>query len=191
MWRAEAAPAPILLSATASDASTGGAGVQAGDQVVVRFDSSTNAVAITAANIAAALPLNNGHSWLDGAGAIASAVWSTTTFANDTLTVTLSAGTATPTVAIADTVSTGTVIADVSSANPATGTAALAGSFGVDRLTVAGIDRAPASTTLGRRHATVANGVKVYDDLNDDGVLDTGEPALGSRRRPGWSQRRW
>ena len=29
VWRAEAAPAPILLSATASDASAGGAGVQA------------------------------------------------------------------------------------------------------------------------------------------------------------------
>ncbi|MEE9278187.1 MAG: hypothetical protein V3V06_07220, partial [Dehalococcoidia bacterium] len=88
---AQAAPSPVLTGAFA-DNNGGAAGVQAGDRVTLIFDSSTNALAITAANIDTALQLANGHTWLDGAGAIGGAVWTTTTSANDTLVVTLSDG---------------------------------------------------------------------------------------------------
>lgn len=82
-----AAPAPVVQSATAN---AGGAGIQAGYQVVILFNALTNVSNLSASDLDAALPLNNSHSWRDSAGAITSAVWGTTTNTNDTLTITLS-----------------------------------------------------------------------------------------------------
>jgi len=91
-----------IISITANDSSGGGAGIQGGDQVVILLNAGTNAPAIDASNIDAVLALDNGHSWLDGSGNIGSAVWSTTTTADDTLTVTLSDSSGVPTVAVDD-----------------------------------------------------------------------------------------
>ena len=206
-----AAPPPVLQTATANALGNGGSVVQAGDQVILVFDSITNAPVLTASNVVTALPLNNGHSWQDGSGAIQSAVWSTTTVANDTLTITFSNTGAPPTVAVADVVSLGSLIADVSGSNAATGAPAVGGSFGVDTLSLTATDRAPSALTLGTAGVTLlqltfsadfnqivvtsirvdrlgtaadgdtlAGGAKLYDDLDDDGVLDVGEPLLAA-----------
>jgi len=87
----------------ANDASGGGNGIQAGDQVVITFKGETNGATIDAANIDTVLALSGGHSWKDGSGAIGSAIWSTNTYMNDTLTITLSTDTSAPTVALLDT----------------------------------------------------------------------------------------
>ena len=96
----------------ANDASGGGAGIQAGDQVVITFKGETDGATINAANIDTALALSNSHSWKDGSGAIGSAVWSTSTYTNDTLTITLSTATSAPTVALLDTVTLDGTIKD-------------------------------------------------------------------------------
>ncbi len=205
-----AAPAPQLLSATANANGNGGSGVQTGDRVVLVFDSTTNAPALTGATIDSALPLNNSHLWRDGSGAITSAVWSTTTVANDTLTVTFSTAGIPPSIAVGDTVSLGSVIQDISGGNNATGPGSLGGTFGADTLSMTATNRAPAAITLGGADQallqltltadynqivvtsvrvdrtgtaldgdTIAAGVKIHDDIDDDGVLDAGEPLLG------------
>ena len=206
-----AGAAPVILSATANANGAQGSGPQGGDQVVLVFNATTNAPVLAGAQLNTALPLSNGHGWLDGAAAVASAVWSTTTLANDTLTLTLSDTTTPPTVTLADVVAPASLIADVSGNNVASGAVAIGGTFGVDTLTVATTDRAPATATLGATGTallqltltadfntvfvtslrvdrigtaadgdTLASGLKIYDDLDNDGVLDAGEPLLGA-----------
>jgi hypothetical protein len=120
-----------LESATASDASGGGAGIQAGDQIVIRFNGPTAGTVIDATNIDTALALNNGHTWLDGSGTIGNTVWSTTTYTNDTLIITLSTNTSTPTVAIGDSITLDGTIKDIAN-NAINGSIIIAGTFGVD-----------------------------------------------------------
>ena len=81
--------ASSFLSAIARNTSNAspGTGIQTGDSVVLTFANSTNAYAVTPANIGATLGLG-GHSW----GTISSARWTTTSHANDTLTITLTTG---------------------------------------------------------------------------------------------------
>ena len=146
-----AGAAPVILSATANANGAQGSGPQGGDQVVLVFNATTNAPVLAGAQLNTALPLSNGHGWLDGAAAVASAVWSTTTLANDTLTLTLSDTTPPPTVTLADVVAPASLIADVSGNNVASGAVAIGGTFGVDTLTVATTDRAPATAPLGAR----------------------------------------
>jgi hypothetical protein len=57
---------------------------------------------INSSNIDTVLALDNSHSWKDGSGNISSAVWSTTTYANDILTITLSDVTSAPSVDAGD-----------------------------------------------------------------------------------------
>lgn len=92
-------------SAIAQD-TTGGPGIHAGDRVVIRFNGATAGTPVTAANIDTALALSGGHSWRDnlGLGDIGTAIWSTNTYFNDTLTITLSTAVSTPTVAPGDTI---------------------------------------------------------------------------------------
>ncbi|MEK6591169.1 MAG: LamG-like jellyroll fold domain-containing protein, partial [Nitrospinota bacterium] len=94
-----------------------GSGIQAGDKVIIRFHGKTNGSTINppidASNINTVLQLSSG-SWLDGAGQIGSAVWSTYKFTDDTLTITLSAGTSAPTIASGATITVnGTYIKDI------------------------------------------------------------------------------
>lgn len=100
----EIPPSPEMLSAIANDASSGGTGIQNGDQVVIIFSSGTNAPPINASNINTMFALNNLHSWLDGDLNIGSAEWSTTTYGDDTLTITVSTTGGIPTVAVGDSI---------------------------------------------------------------------------------------
>lgn len=116
---------PQLVSAVAQN--TGGTGLtEAGDSVVLTFSEATTKPAITAANIASAITLNNGHTFLDGAGALGATSWNA---AGTALTITLSAGTSLPTVVVGDTAAiVGTLIID-GTANPATGSKVITGTF--------------------------------------------------------------
>ena len=117
--------APVLHEAEAKN-SGGTSAKEAGDSVVLEFSETTNKFAITASNIVTVFSLNNGHSFLDGAGAISSASWSDD---GEELTIVLSAGTSLPTVATGDTVTvSGTSIKDLGN-NAVTGNAIIDGSF--------------------------------------------------------------
>lgn len=115
-------------SAIASDASGGGAGIQVGDKATIIFNGATQGTAINSSNINTALALNNSHSWLDGLGGITSVVWSTATYTNDTLTITLSDNGSTPTVATGDTITLDGIIKD-SLGGAISGSISVTGSF--------------------------------------------------------------
>jgi hypothetical protein len=119
-----------LESAIASDTSGGGGGIQAGDQIVITFNGPTAGTPIDSSNIDSALALNNGHSWLDGSGNIGSAVWSTNTYTNDTLTITLSTNVSLPTVAVDDIITLDGTVKD-KSGNSIIDSISITGSFGV------------------------------------------------------------
>jgi hypothetical protein len=104
-------------SAVANDASGGGDGIQAGDQVVITFTYATQGNEINASNIDTVLALSDGHSWKDGSGNIGSAVWSSNIYANDTLTITLSTDVSTPSVEWHDTITLDGTIIDANEAN--------------------------------------------------------------------------
>jgi len=116
---------PLLEDADAEN--TGGTSAkEAGDSIVLEFSESTNKYAITAANIATELDLDNGHSFLDGSGALGSATWSDD---GEELTIVLSDGTSLPTVAIGDEVTIdGNNIKDLDG-NVFTGSVTIEGSF--------------------------------------------------------------
>jgi predicted CXXCH cytochrome family protein len=118
-----------LQSAVASDASGRGYGIQAGDQVVIRFDGETNGATIDASNIDTALALSDGHTWLDGSGNIGSAVWSSTYTSNDTLTITLSTVNGPPTVTPGDIITLDGTIKD-GYGNPINQFTSITGNFG-------------------------------------------------------------
>ena len=118
---------PVLNSAIAQN--TGGtAAKEAGDSVLLTFSEPTNKPTINSSNIGSVFSLSSGHSFLDGAGQIGSAVWNGS---GDQLTITLSAGTSLPTISVGDTVSviTPSIITDTSE-NGATGSAIIGGTFG-------------------------------------------------------------
>ena len=121
----------FLKEIYAKDTSRGGANIQNGDHVIVRFDGPTGATPIDASNINTALQLSSNHSWKDGAGNIGSAVWSTTYKTNDTLTITLSTGTSAPTVAMRDTITLGGIIKDYYG-KVITGSMQIGGDFGTN-----------------------------------------------------------
>jgi hypothetical protein len=116
---------PTLQSAVAKN--TGNtAAIEAEDSVELTFNEATNKPTINASNINTTLMLNNSHSWLDGSGVVGSAAWNSE---GTKLTLTLTAGTAIPTVAVGDTVTiSGSVIKDLAN-NNATGVQTITGSF--------------------------------------------------------------
>lgn len=104
-------------------------GKNAGDTVEITFGEATNKPSITAANINNIFTLNNSHSWLDGVASIGGAVWNSE---GTKLTITLSAGTSLPTVALGDTVTMATSTITDSHGNAATGNKVITGTFGED-----------------------------------------------------------
>lgn len=117
---------PVLTSAIAQN--TGGnPGKEAGDSVLLTFGEATNKPSINSGNVNAVFALNNSHSWLDGAGNLGTASWNA---AGTQLTITLSAGTSLPTIALADSITvSGSVVKDAMN-NNATGSVNLSGNFG-------------------------------------------------------------
>ena len=117
--------APVVSSATAAD----GGGVantkEAGDTVTIAFDEATNEPVIDATNIDSVLALDNTHSWLDGAGAIGSATWSDP----QTLVITLSDATSTPTVEIGDNITLDDSTITDTAGNTVSGTITITGSW--------------------------------------------------------------
>src|SRR3989338_39996 len=148
------------------------AGIQSGDKVIITFDAPTAGTSIS--SIATALSLSSSHVW----GTIQSAVWSTTTYTNDTLTVTLST-TGSPTVAVGDTITLGTTIKDTFN-RALTGSIVLGGNFGVN-LPTGGIayynfDEQSGTTTydsIGNNHGTLNNSFwrteRIFKGLYFDG----------------------
>ena len=133
---------PAVISAAADDNGAVFVGIDADDTVTITFSEATNKATIDAANIETALALGNGHSWLDGAGAITSAVWN---LAGDVLTVVLSDTTSDPTIAEGDTISLdGTTITDGTNGATTIASAGIAGSFSGDLVapTLAGLTTA-------------------------------------------------
>jgi len=125
-----------LERADANDSSGSGYGRQSGDTIAVRFTNTINGAdgenppTIDENNIDTVLSINNGHSWKDGNGAIGSATWTTTRFTNDTLLVTLSTATSSPTVAVGDIITlSGGVIKEKTGTNSITGSTKIRGSF--------------------------------------------------------------
>jgi len=117
-----------IKSAIAFDASGAGAGIQPGDKIELKFSQPTQGNTINAGNIDTALALNNGHSWLDGLSGIGSAVWSSSVYANDTLSITLSTTAGTPTVSLADLITPDGTIKDAAG-NPISDTQVIGGNF--------------------------------------------------------------
>ncbi|MBI5234886.1 MAG: hypothetical protein HY886_01360 [Deltaproteobacteria bacterium] len=128
VWAKYGSNSVSFKSAVADDNSSGGSGIQAGDKVIITFNGPTQGTAVSSANINTVLNAA-GKTWLDGNGGV-SAVWSTTAFTNDTLTITLSATGGAPTVAVGDTITLSGLYDSLGRAM--TGTIAVAGSFGTD-----------------------------------------------------------
>lgn len=85
---------PHVLSASAADASGGGAGIQEGDTVTMRFGEETNGLWINETNIDTILYLVDEsipeqHNWGNCEGLVKSVEWKQTKWPNDTLVVTL------------------------------------------------------------------------------------------------------
>lgn len=123
---------PVIISATASDDSSAGIGIQTGDIVTIIFNESTGAPDINSANIDTVLQLSSSHTWLNGSGSISNARWTNTTYANDTLIITLSTNGGTPTVTVGDTITCdGATISDLLG-NPCSDSTNITGTFGAD-----------------------------------------------------------
>lgn len=117
--------APVLHEAEAKN--TGGtAAKEAGDSIVLEFSETTNKFPLNASNIMAEFKLSDGHTFLDGTGALGSATWSVD---GEELIITLSANGSFPTVREGDSVTViGTNIKDLGGA-AVTGDAVVDGSF--------------------------------------------------------------
>ncbi len=117
---------PAILSAVASDETNIMVGIDNDDTVTVSFSEDTNQPVIDAGNIDGVLVLSGGHVWVDGAGGIGSAVWSDA----GTLVITLSTGTAVPSVAVADTITLdGATITGGTNVSATAAFSAISGSF--------------------------------------------------------------
>jgi hypothetical protein len=93
---------PTLISAVASDNNIEQIGFDADDYVLLTFDKAVNNITVTALNIDSIFPLSNGHSWLDGFGALGGAMWNPT-FTK--LLVTLSTTVSDPSIRVKDSIS--------------------------------------------------------------------------------------
>ncbi|MFH1415144.1 MAG: Ig-like domain-containing protein [Elusimicrobiota bacterium] len=124
---------PIVYSATASDDSGGGPGIQAGDKIKLYFSESVdNPPAITAGNIDSVLKSTftvSTWTWTDGNGFIGAAEW---TSANTILTITLSAGGGVPTVSTLFEILTDTFSFKDTAGNVSSHTVVIGGGFGID-----------------------------------------------------------
>lgn len=118
--------APVITLAEAKNMG-GGSNKEAGDKLEFTFNETTNKFVVTVGNIASLLQLNNGHSFLDGSASLGGSSWSSD---GKVLSITLSAGTSLPSVAVGDTVTVaGSSIKD-GSGNNASGVVTITGNFG-------------------------------------------------------------
>ncbi|MBN1384350.1 MAG: Ig-like domain-containing protein [Elusimicrobia bacterium] len=120
--------APVMVSAQASDASAGGAGIQSGDTVVIQFSEAVSGPpAIDKDNIDSVFETT--VTWKDVNGDIGSASWSAL---NSLLTITLSVGGGVPTIQETYSIVTDTFTIMDSGGNVSSHTIVISGSFGAD-----------------------------------------------------------
>ena len=93
---------PRLISAVASDNYIEQNGLDNDDYVLLTFDKAVSNLTVTALNIDSIFPLSYGDSWLDGFGAIGSAVWNP---AFTKLMVNLSINVSWPSITVGDSIS--------------------------------------------------------------------------------------
>ncbi|MDH3976245.1 MAG: NapC/NirT family cytochrome c [Deltaproteobacteria bacterium] len=97
-----------LVSAEAANVPPGNNGPNSGDRVIITFSAETNGdtITINSSTINSILDLGPGKSWLSGDGQLGGGlgVWSTATYLNDTLTITLSDSGGMPSVRVGDTI---------------------------------------------------------------------------------------
>ncbi|MEW6585534.1 MAG: cytochrome c3 family protein [Nitrospirota bacterium] len=136
LYYREAVANPVIVSATASDTSGAGCGLDAGDQVVISFSKETNGSSIitNVTQLGAVLPVS-GKNW----GTATTVVWSSAGgHTDDTLTATLSADAS---VDIGDTiVADGVSIQDVGG-NAVANQKKIAGTFGCAAMNAVAWDR--------------------------------------------------
>jgi hypothetical protein len=174
------AAGPAVLSAVASDETNLIVGIDSDDTVTVTFSESTNQPVINAGNIDVVLALSGGHSWLDGAAAIGSAVWSTPSV----LVITLSDTTSDPSVAVGDTITLdGATITDGTNGSAVVASPAISGSFTPPDLSAlstsdtdgdGSIDRLVAAFTEPVDETTIAAGNFSTDIGSISSVVDDG-----------------
>ncbi|MDH5718353.1 MAG: hypothetical protein OEZ22_12060, partial [Spirochaetia bacterium] len=119
---------PVVVSATVSDGG-GGVGIQGGDKITIVFSQSTNAYDVSIGGIASNLSILGGGTWEAISGSeitSANIQWVTTDYANDTLIITLPAGTSASIAPGADTISV------VSNVQSLTGTPVLSGPYNIN-----------------------------------------------------------
>lgn len=154
---------PALLTAVAGDGTNVIGGIDDDDIVTLTFSEDTNEPVINAGNIDTALPLNNGHSWLDGGGAIGSAVWNNAS----TLVITLSDGTSDPDIEVGDTVSLdGTTITDGTNNGSTSSSPTITGTFFTN---VAPTATNPTTVT----QSTDGSGYVTFESIISDTIQDT------------------
>ncbi|MCB4790540.1 MAG: Ig-like domain-containing protein [Elusimicrobia bacterium] len=119
---------PVLLSASASDASGGLPGIQANDKVQLVFSENTNTPAITKLNIDDVFVLSNGHTWKDGAGKIVSALW----LVPNILELKLADNVVVPSIVVGDTVTVSGLLIKDAAGNASLNSLKISGDFGLD-----------------------------------------------------------
>lgn len=111
---------PVAVSAVASD-NNSQAGIQAGDKVTITFSEPIKiSPSIVASNINKILPLNHGHSWLDGTSSINAVNLSSS---GKILTITLSTTGGLPTITSGDIINVIDGISSIKDLSPATNSA--------------------------------------------------------------------
>lgn len=168
---------PKLLSVSAEDTSGGGPGIDSGDTVKLIFDETTDAHAVNTGNINSVLTVS-GKTW----GGVTSAVWSATTYSNDTLTITLD-GTGSPDVASGESITIGANTIEDGSANDALGSPPkITGSFEMKpawTASAAGIAPLPFEGTPIVR---LSNSIETVFVGNNDGILYAFRTDTGAQR---------
>jgi len=96
---------PLLIATAASDNINSVDGIDNDDFIHLSFDNSfSSPPVVTAATVDSLFPLSNSHSWVDGFGALGTAIWDTN---NTKLTITLTTNVSPPTIAVGDQITFG------------------------------------------------------------------------------------
>lgn len=120
---------PFNEAKAAANNTSGVPGLQNGDTVVISFSDSTNAPAITNANISTVLALSGGHTWIGTDGSVTAAWSSANGKTNNVLTITLNIVTGNPTIAVGDGITFDLVTITDTNGTPVRGRMTLMGNF--------------------------------------------------------------
>ncbi|RKZ26800.1 hypothetical protein DRQ20_02085 [bacterium] len=117
---------PVIDSAIAFDGTNALPGIDDDDYVILYFSEPTNKPSIDNTNIDTILPLSNGHSWLDGFGALGTCYWNPD---GTQLLINLTTNLSPPTIAVGDTITPDSASIVDAYGNPCFSPVILLGSF--------------------------------------------------------------